>query len=132
MLPKSGEISPMASASAMTPAQEMHTIICEMVDANRHDGIERAIVIVARELGLTASRVTEIRKGRSGRIWADEYIAARERYARFLHRQEQKLELQAARVRALRASTQERLDAGLTNSAGKRIVVDRRNRDCGI
>ncbi len=91
----------MGSAVQMTPAQEVHHIVVSMVQARRDEGAERAICSVARELGLSKSRVTQILRGNVRRFWADEYLAARERYARFCARQAAALALEAETLRLL-------------------------------
>jgi hypothetical protein len=100
-------------ADAATPATEMHGWVCEMVQARRHEGADRATHTTARDLGISQSRVVEILKGRVGRVWADEFLAAKARYARFCERQAEAFDQQADAARAKHAAIQEMRHAGL-------------------
>ena len=115
MFTKSGRISRMGSAIAnpATPAAQMHTWVCEMVQARRHEGADRATHAAARDLGISQSRVAEFLKGRVRRVWADEWIEAQARYARFCERQAAAFDHQAAVARVKHAAIMEMRDAGL-------------------
>jgi hypothetical protein len=63
--------------STETPAQEFFRIISGAVEARRAMGMPEAIQAVAREIGLTKSRITETHRGRVMRPHVDEWQAAR-------------------------------------------------------
>ena len=105
----SRRIFTVGSASAETPAQEMQRIICEALQARRDDGAARAVHAVARDLGISASMITEIVRGRVGRVWADEWMQARQWHARECERQAQRLEHQAELYRVRSAALRKEL-----------------------
>jgi len=83
------------AAEAETPAQEMHRIVLDAIAMRRERGAQRAVASVARDLGLTESRVTQILRGNIGRVWADEWMTARAWYARELRLRADMADVQA-------------------------------------
>lgn len=109
-----------------TPAQEVRQIVDDIVGAHRLQGSDRAIFIASQMLGLSQSRVTQILRGKIGRVWADEWVECKRRYIAHCDQQEAALQQRAKLVRARREAIQGKMNAGMSalDSAGS--VVARR------
>lgn len=99
-----------ATVNPATPAREMQAWICAGVTSRRHEGAERAVRAVAREIGITPGRVTEILRGRVLRVWADEWQAAQRWYTRFCDKQAAASARQAELYAAERAALMEKIN----------------------
>jgi hypothetical protein len=98
-------------SSTSSFAAEMRLVVIQAVDARRRErGQAEAIFGAARDLRISARRVTAFLRGGVGRVWADEWDHARRWHAGFLARQAVALAEQAQSCAARAAAVRDSLE----------------------
>ena len=112
-MPELPELKPKISEGPVhSPAAEYRNIASALVEAQARqgDGRQRAAAWAARRLGVTTRRVLAVVDGEVRRVWADEWVRARQVYRDFLAEEERR-SLAHAALLALERSRLDQEDA---------------------
>ena len=103
---ESSKISDAPVTPVCSPAAEYQSIAEALVRARQDDGRQRAAAWAARRLGITPRRLLAVVHGEVRRVWADEWLRARQVYRALVAEEERRSLAQAA----LFAAERSRLD----------------------
>ena len=99
---ESSKISDAPVMPVHSPAAEYQSIAEALVRARQDDGRQRAAAWAARRLGITPRRLLAVVHGEVRRVWADEWVRARQVYRAFLAEEERRSLALAAQLAAER------------------------------